>query len=158
MPTIRLLTRGWFAFVFTNSEEVDWVLKKAWCLAGTPTLFKCWTPTFDAKRELVDEEPIWVRLPGFPMQYWNSHRFAAIGNFLGSFIEADFSFEETGLMMVARILVKLELKKGLPQEITINSAAGILYNCWIMKEFPSDAIDAMYMAMGWLPSPYPSRA
>jgi hypothetical protein len=44
--------------------------------------------------------------------------------FLGSFLEADMSFEETGLMTVARILVKLDLKKGLPQEITINSAAG----------------------------------
>jgi hypothetical protein len=124
MPHIRLLTRGWFAFVFTNSEEVDWVLKKVWCLADTPTILKRWTPAFDAKRERVDEEPIWVRLPGFPMQYWNTHRFAAIGNLLGSFLEADMSFEETGLMTVARILVKIDLKKGLLQEITIDSAAG----------------------------------
>jgi hypothetical protein len=60
------------------------------------------------------------------MQYWNSHRFAAIGSVLGRFLEADMSFKETRLMTVACILVKLDLKKGLPQEITINSAAGTI--------------------------------
>jgi hypothetical protein len=73
MPHIRLLTRGWFSFVFSSMDDVDWVLKKVWSIAATPTLLKCWTPTFDVKREWVDEEPIWVRLPGLPMQYWNTH-------------------------------------------------------------------------------------
>jgi hypothetical protein len=72
----------------------------------------------------IDEEPIWVRLPGLPMQFWNTHRFAAIGNLLGSYLEVDMSFEDTGYMTVARILVKINLRKGLLQEITIDSAAG----------------------------------
>jgi hypothetical protein len=121
MPHIRLLTRGWFAFVFSSSDDVDWVLKKVWSFADTPTILKRWTPTFDAKRERVDEEPIWVRLPGLPMQYWNTHRFAAIGNLLGRYLEADMSFEVTGYMTVARILVQINLRKGLYQEITIES-------------------------------------
>jgi hypothetical protein len=124
MPHIRLLTRGWFAFIFSSSEEVDWVLKKVWCFADTPTLLKRWTPTFDAKREIIDEDPIWVRLPGLPMQYWNTHRFASIGDLLGSYLEADMSFEDTRIMTVAHILVKINLKKGLLQELTIESAAG----------------------------------
>jgi hypothetical protein len=37
--------------------------------------------------------------------------FEAIGNKLGDYIEADMSFEETGLMFVARILVKLDLRR-----------------------------------------------
>jgi hypothetical protein len=50
---------------------------------------------------------------GFPMQYWNPVRFATIGNKLGNFIEVDMSFEETGLMSVARVLVRLDLRPGL---------------------------------------------
>jgi hypothetical protein len=69
MPHIRLLTRGWLTFVLSSTADVDWVLKKVWSIAATLTLLKCWTPTFDAKREWVDEEPIWVRLSGLPMQY-----------------------------------------------------------------------------------------
>jgi hypothetical protein len=43
---------------------------------------------------------------------------------LGSYIEVDMSFEETGHMTVAWILVRLNLRPGLLQEITIESAAG----------------------------------
>jgi hypothetical protein len=124
MPLIRLLARGWFAFIFSSREDVNWVLLKVWSMAGMPIVLKRWTPTFDAKKERVDEEPIWVRLSGLPMQFWNSVRFAVIGNKLGSFIEADMSFEESGHMSVARILVRLDLRPGLLQELVIESSAG----------------------------------
>jgi hypothetical protein len=78
-------------------------------MAGTPIVLKCWTSIFYAKRERVDVVPVWVRLPGLPMQYWNSACFSTIGSRLGDFLEADYSFEETGIMTVARILVHLDL-------------------------------------------------
>jgi hypothetical protein len=40
MPHIRLLTRGWFAFIFSSTEDVCWVLKKVWSMADTPTILK----------------------------------------------------------------------------------------------------------------------
>jgi hypothetical protein len=89
-----------------------------------PIFLKRWTPTFDAKKERVDEEPIWVRLSGLPMQYWNFVRFATIENKMGSFIEADMSFEESGHMSVARILVRLDLRSSLLQEFGIESMSG----------------------------------
>jgi hypothetical protein len=109
-PSIRLLAKGWFAFVFSASSDVVWVLSKTWSMVGTPIVLKRWTPIFYAKQERVDVVHVWVRLPGLPMQYWNPVRFSAIGNKLGEFIEADFSFEDTGLMSVARILVRLDLR------------------------------------------------
>ena len=105
-------------------DDVDWVLKKFWIISATLTLLKRWTPTFDAKREWVDEEPIWVRLPCLPMQYWNTHRFVEIGNILGSDVEADMSFEVIGLMTVALILFQINMQKGLYQELLIESVAG----------------------------------
>jgi hypothetical protein len=124
MPLIRLLERGWFAFIFSSREDVNWVLLKVWSMAGMPIVLKRWTPTFDAKKERVDEEPIWVHLSGLPMQFWNSVKFAAIGNKLGSFIEADMSFEESGHMSVARILVRLDLQPSLLDELVIESSSG----------------------------------
>jgi len=40
-------------------------------------------------------------------------------------LEADYSFEETGLMTVARILVWLDLGPGLLKEIKIKATSGI---------------------------------
>jgi hypothetical protein len=36
-------------------------------MVDTPIILKRWTPTFDAKKEKIEEEPIWVRLPGLQM-------------------------------------------------------------------------------------------
>jgi hypothetical protein len=58
------------------------------------------------------------------MQYWNPVCFSTIGNKLGEFIEVDLSFEDTGLMSVARILVKLDLRPGLLKDLTIEMASG----------------------------------
>jgi hypothetical protein len=58
------------------------------------------------------------------MQFWNSVSFAAIGNMLGSFIEADMSFKESCHMSVARILVQLDLRPGLLQELINESSSG----------------------------------
>ena len=48
-----------------------------------------------------------------------------IGNRLGEFLEANYSFQETRLMTVARILVQLDLRPGLLKEIKIKTTSGI---------------------------------
>jgi hypothetical protein len=124
LPSIRLLARGWFAFVFSATTDVSWVLSKTWSMDGTPIVMKWWTPSFDAKRERVDVVHVWVHLPGLPMQYWNPVRFSAIGNKLGEYLDADFSFEETCIMSMARILVRLDLRSRLLKELTIETTSG----------------------------------
>jgi hypothetical protein len=146
-PSICLLAKGWFSFVFSASTDVFWVLSKTWSMVGTPIVLKRWTPNFDAKWERVDVVPVWVRLSGLPMQYWNPVHFSAIGNKLGEFIEADLSFEDTGLMSVARILVRLDLRLGLLKEMTIETTLVLLFSRWIMRASLSGVIDAMFMGM-----------
>jgi len=123
-PEIRVLTKGWFSFIFHSSAEVEAVLRRQWVMNRVPIILKKWTPFFDSKKEKVEMEPIWVRLPGFPMNLWNETRFAEIGNFLGEYICADFSYKETGRFTVAKIMVKIDLRLGLTSEITIQAKDG----------------------------------
>jgi len=46
--------------------------------------------------------------------------FKAIGNFLGEFLETDLSFEETKQRKVTRILVNLNVREGLGEEIDLS--------------------------------------
>jgi len=69
---------------------------------GTPIVLKHWTPNFDAKWEKVDVVLVWVRLPGLPMQYWNSSHFSSIGSRLDDFLEADYSFKEMGMITLLK--------------------------------------------------------
>ena len=67
----------------------------------------------------MDSVPIWVRLPGLPLHYWKEEHLRAIGNILGTFIEADLAFERTNLKQVARILVNINIREGLAEEMTL---------------------------------------
>ena len=68
---------------------------------------------FDASKDKLESEPIWVRLPNIPLHFWNIRIFMEIRNYLGNYIDVDVSFDETRIVKVARILVILDLKKGL---------------------------------------------
>ena len=114
------LTRGWFALNFTQQEHVNWVLARNWSIDQCLVLLKLWTPNFDASRERVDEVPIWVRLPGLPRQYWSKEHFICIGNILGTFLEVDLSFKVTKLHRVAQILVNINVREGLYEEIHLS--------------------------------------
>ena len=63
--------------------------------------------------------PIWVKLPNLPFQLWSEEFFKLIGNTLGSFLEADLSFLDSGACFLGRVLVLLNIRKGLVADIDI---------------------------------------
>eukprot|EP00253_Pinus_taeda_P025838 PITA_25838 len=70
-------------------------------------------------KERTDEFPVWVRVPGLPSFLWTESVFEAIGNRLGTFMEADKSYLKTKNRVMARILVRLKPSGGLPQKINL---------------------------------------
>lgn len=119
MPVVKILTRGWFMLKFNNAEAVNWVLGKTWSIGSTPVLMKRWNPLFDPSRENLTYGPVWVRLPGLPLEFWSDDIFKIIGDKLGSFVDADRSYEVSGRMTVARIMVNLDSSEGLSAELNL---------------------------------------
>ena len=66
----KVLANGWFSFIFESSQLVDQVLNFQWSMDGVPLFLKHWDSLFDAKKEKVAMEPIWVQLHGSPMHLW----------------------------------------------------------------------------------------
>ena len=63
---------------------------------------------------------VWVKLPNLPSEFWSLEFFKLIGNTLGTFLEADLSFLESGVCCLGRVLVLLDLRNGLAYDIDIN--------------------------------------
>ena len=93
-------------------------------MAGVPIVLQRWSPIFDAAQEMVGKEPIWVRLPGLPLHLWNIQFFRMLGDHLGEFVDANFSFREFGEMAVARVLVLLDLREGLTTNVLLSTDYG----------------------------------
>ena len=61
--------------------------------------------------------PVWVHLPYIPLHCWNDEALQAIGNTLGKYID---KVEPKGpLFSCARICVKVDLDKGLLEEVNL---------------------------------------
>lgn len=67
----------------------------------------------------MDKIPVWIRLSALPLQLWTMEHFKAIGNFLGEFLEANMIFKEAKQRKVANILVCLNIREGLGEEVDL---------------------------------------
>ena len=120
LPELVELNRNWYAFTFQNIEHSKWALGKAWSINNSPLLLKPWSPLFDARTERLDKILVWVSLPALPFHLWSFEYFKKKGNFLGDFFDADTTFEESKQRKVARILVNLNIREGLGEEIDLS--------------------------------------
>ena len=119
VPEVAELNRRWFAFTFRTEEQAQSILRRIWSIQNSPMLLKPWTPMFDTSRERVDIIPIWVRLPALPHHYWEEKYFKSIGNKIGEFLEADNSYLDTRQRKMARILVNINVREGLGEEVDL---------------------------------------
>ena len=74
---------------------------------------------FDPRFERYDSIPIWVKLPNLPFEFWSVDFFKMIGKALGIFLEADLSFLETSICCLGKVLVLLDMRNGLAEDIVI---------------------------------------
>jgi hypothetical protein len=108
-------------FRFQSQVDATKILNAPWCFDSSSMLLKRWTPLFDASHERIDELPIWVHLPGLPVELWTPKGFEYLGNALGRYMDVDMSFKSsTGKMSMAHILVSLNIRKGLAEEIELS--------------------------------------
>lgn len=104
---------------FENKAVEDWVVGRNWAFGSIPVLLKKWSPMFDAMHEKTDAFPVWVRALGLPSFLWVESVFKAIGNRLGTYLEADMSFLQTQNKAMARILVSLNPRGGLAEKTNL---------------------------------------
>jgi hypothetical protein len=55
----------------------------------------------------------------FPPEFWTELSFKELGNAMGTFMDVDMSFRETGKMSMAIILVALDVREGLAEELVL---------------------------------------
>jgi len=76
-----------------------------------------WTPDFDPKMDVPSVVPGWVRLLHVPLHCWGDDSIKAIGNVVGNYI--DRCQPKENMHACARICVKVDLARGVPEAIKI---------------------------------------
>jgi hypothetical protein len=112
MPKFYVLVGRCMGFILHLEEDVKKIMDTCWQWDSSMMFIKKWTPLFDALSERMDLKPSWVNILGLPVEFWSYEVFKEMGNLLGSFCEADMSFDETETMSITRILVGIDLREG----------------------------------------------
>ena len=82
-------------------------------------ILKKWAIDFNAYKEPHNVQKVWVILPGLPMVFLQPKIFEAIGNRMGKFIAVEDNWENKLDRRRARIMVELDLRNGLCEELKI---------------------------------------
>lgn len=117
--------KGFFIVKFESSSDRKIILHNSFSWQGRFTLMaKPWHMDFDPLSESFNKVPIWVRLPNLLIHLWQDSIFEAIGNALGVFLYVDSDTSDIFHSTCARFLVELDVSKGLPKAICLDSPRG----------------------------------
>ncbi|KAI9111324.1 hypothetical protein K1719_017736 [Acacia pycnantha] len=132
------LPNNYFVVKFTNTDCWRAHYRKVlydgpWVIAGHCVLVQRWTPYFDPFKNSLGRIVTWIRIPNIPLNYYNNHCIARIGERIGRPLRVDLNTladkcaneakVERG--RYARLCVELDLQKQLVPRII---AAGEIFN------------------------------
>ncbi|KAJ7954456.1 Zinc ion binding,nucleic acid binding-like protein [Quillaja saponaria] len=126
----RWNTKGEFKFIdigcdfyivkFSSVKDLQFVMsKEPWIIAGHYLSMQKWNPDFDPAREKIIKTTVWIRLPGLPIEYFNSKAFIEAGNQIGKLIKFDKATEDSERGKFARICVEINLGQPLIPKVKI---------------------------------------
>ncbi|XP_019225767.1 PREDICTED: uncharacterized protein LOC109207324 [Nicotiana attenuata] len=84
-----------------------------------PMVLKYWDPNFQMKDESMRIVPIWINLPGLPIQCWAEEHLGRIASLLGKPICTDRLTAECERVSYARILVDMDITQPMPDEFCV---------------------------------------
>lgn len=87
-------------------------------------MIKPWHADFNPASETFSKILIWVRLPYLPLHLWFDPLLEEVGDALGDFLLVDAATSNILHSTFARILVEMDVSKGLPAEILIKTSKG----------------------------------
>jgi hypothetical protein len=114
------LTKGWLGVISFSPEDVETLLKGRWMNGGSSIMLKKWRVAFNPETEYFSFRHFWILLPGLPLYLWNEGALKAIGEALGSFIVVDKEVLLSTSRKVCRILVEMDISRGLPETLEID--------------------------------------
>ncbi|XP_075079903.1 uncharacterized protein LOC142165191 [Nicotiana tabacum] len=82
-------------------------------------VLKDWDPNFQMQNESMRIVPIWINLPGLPIQCWVEENLGRIASLLGKPICTDRLTAKCERVSYARILVEMDITQLFPDEVCV---------------------------------------
>jgi len=107
---LKLGAKGFFRVIFFNLQDREKVFENVLYFYYNAGLFmRFWEDRYNPNKEAFLAAPIWVRLFGLPIDFWDSKILEGIGNSIGSFVKIAKTTKKGRYTSYARICVYMNL-------------------------------------------------
>ncbi|XP_059074866.1 uncharacterized protein LOC131874923 [Cryptomeria japonica] len=122
---IIAMPKGAFSLTFSCKEDMSRVLCDGPCLIGKAMLaLQKWAPKMALNESFFVLAPVWVRLPGLPLEFWVEDVFKGITNSFGELLSMDPITVARRRLTLSRICVGVTQGTNMPLSIEINTRLG----------------------------------
>ncbi|XP_019234070.1 PREDICTED: uncharacterized protein LOC109214587 [Nicotiana attenuata] len=124
-PTVLLHDDGHFIFRFDSIEDKLQIMEKGpYTFNNRPMILKNWEPEFDMDKEPMRVMPMWVTLPGLPIQCWAEENLGRIASCLGKPICTDKLTANCERVSYARVLIEMDITQPFSDELHLELSDG----------------------------------
>ncbi|KAJ7964336.1 Zinc ion binding nucleic acid binding protein [Quillaja saponaria] len=110
-----------------------------WMIMGHYRTVRKWRPNFRPKMDTIKSTAVWLRLLGFPLEFYDEHILLTIVNTIGKAIKVGANTKLMTKARFAKICVELDLNKPLKPKILFNGE-------WLKVEY--DGIQLICFSCG----------
>ena len=127
---------GWFVFKFQSEEDRRKVLEGGPYFAyGSNLILKNLPRCFTFEGEDVSSVPIWIQLPGLPLDCWNARALGKIVSKVGKPISTDKMTLSKERLSFARVLVEVDASSDITSCVEVRLPTGVVYQQPVRPEF-----------------------
>ncbi|XP_022878006.1 uncharacterized protein LOC111395991 [Olea europaea var. sylvestris] len=118
---------GWLVFKFeTDVDRLSVLHGGPHLVYGRPLILKVMPRYFDFNDKDVSTMPVWINLPGLPLEFWNTNALGKIVSKVGKPISTDKVTASRGRLSYARALVEVDASIELVRVVKIRLPNGSL--------------------------------
>ncbi|XP_077222159.1 uncharacterized protein At4g02000-like [Tasmannia lanceolata] len=119
------MDHGFFLFKFSCEEDCTRVLEEnGQNFGGRPLILQRWEPNTTMEKEKLTEIPIWIKLRGLHLKFWNHHCLSRIASLIGKPLYMDTQTAESSRLNYARLCVLVSVDQSLPDSIKLRTSSG----------------------------------
>lgn len=87
---VSALSRGLFVLSFSYGEDLEMILSGGpWMFGKSSLSLRKWSPNMELNDFFFESAPVWMRLPGLPLEFWLEDVFLGIANSFGELVAID---------------------------------------------------------------------
>ena len=127
---------GWLVFKFQSDEDRLKVLNGGPYFAyGSNLMLKILPSCFRFEGTDISSVPIWIQLPGLPLDCWNARALSKIVSKVGKPITTDKMTRTKERLSFARVLVEVDVSSEVVSDVEIRLPTGDVYHQLVISEF-----------------------